>query len=416
MARPSLLTALAEARGVRAAQKRSRSRRTIERAEGARVWIDGRELINFCSNDYLGLARSLDATAALQEAAAWHGVGSTASHLVCGHHAEHAALEAELAAFVGYPKALLFGSGYLANLAVLQTLLGRDDLCVQDRLNHACLLDGAKLAGCELKRYPHADAEAALRQLRTRPEAAALLATDGVFSMDGDLAPLKDLALVARAENALLFVDDAHGLGVVGPGGRGSVAAAGLGVKQVPLLMLTLGKALGGYGAAVCGPAEVIDALAESARPYLYTTALPPALAAATRANLRTLQNEPWRRYHLAALIARFSRGARRLRMPMIESSTPIQPLLLGDEARALHAARALEARGLLVSAIRPPTVPEGSARLRITLSAAHSEADVDRLLAALSELGLENRGLGIRDSGSADARSEREAEAAPET
>jgi 8-amino-7-oxononanoate synthase len=193
------------------------------------------------------------------------------------------------------------------------------------------------------------------------------------------------------------------------------VAAAGLGVKQVPLLMLTLGKALGGYGAAVCGPAEVIDALAESARPYLYTTALPPALAAATRANLRTLQNEPWRRYHLAALIARFSRGARRLRLPMIESSTPIQPLLLGDEARALHAARALEARGLLVSAIRPPTVPEGSARLRITLSAAHSEADVDRLLAALSELGLENRGLGIRDSGSADARSEREAEAAPE-
>lgn len=415
MARPSLLTALAEARGVRAAQKRSRTRRTVERADGTRVWIDGRELINFCSNDYLGLARSLDATAALQESAAWHGVGSTASHLVCGHHAEHAALEAELAGFVGYPKALLFGSGYLANLAVLQTLLGRDDLCVQDRLNHACLLDGAKLAGCELKRYPHADAEAALRQLRTRPEAAALLATDGVFSMDGDLAPLKDLALIARAENALLFVDDAHGLGVVGPGGRGSVAAAGLGVKQVPLLMLTLGKALGSYGAAVCGPAEVIDALAESARPYLYTTALPPAVAAATRANLRALQSEPWRRFHLAGLIARFARGARRLRLPMIESSTPIQPLLLGDEARALYAARELESRGLLVSAIRPPTVPEGSARLRITLSAAHSEADVDRLLAALAELGLEKRAAGSGDSGLAGARGERVPEAAPE-
>lgn len=410
MARPSLLTALAEARGVRAAQKRSRTRRTVERVDGTRVWIDGREFVNFCSNDYLGLARHLDATAALQESAAWQGVGSTASHLVCGHHAEHAALETELAAFVGYPKALLFGSGYLANLAVLQTLLGRNDLCVQDRLNHACLLDGAKLAGCELKRYPHGDAEAALRQLRTRPAAAALLATDGVFSMDGDVAPLKDLALVARAENALLFVDDAHGLGVVGPGGRGSVAAAGLGVKQVPLLMLTLGKALGSYGAAVCGPAEVIDALSESARPYLYTTALPPAVAAATRANLRALQNEPWRRFHLAGLIARFSRGARRLRLPMIESSTPIQPLLLGDEARALNAARALEARGLLVSAIRPPTVPDGSARLRITLSAAHSEADVDRLLEALSELEL-----GVRDSGLERTRGERLAEASPE-
>ncbi|MCG6116945.1 MAG: 8-amino-7-oxononanoate synthase [Aquimonas sp.] len=387
MTRPSLLTALAEARGVRAAQKRSRTRRTVERAEGTRVWIDGRELLNFSSNDYLGLAQHLTPTAALQESAAWHGVGATASHLVCGHHAEHAALEAELADFVGYPRALLFGSGYLANLAVLQTLLGRGDVCVQDRLNHACLLDGARLAGCELKRYPHADAEAALRQLRSRPEAAALLATDGVFSMDGDSAPLRDLALIARAENALLYVDDAHGFGVIGPSGRGSVAAAGLGAKQVPLLMLTLGKALGAYGAAVCGPAEIIDALAESARPYVYTTALPPAVAAAARANLRLLREEPWRRYHLAGLIARFSRGARRLRLPVIESSTPIQPLLLGDEARTLAAAAALEARGLLVGAIRPPTVPEGQSRLRITLSAAHTEADVDRLLEALAEL-----------------------------
>jgi len=389
MSRPSLLTALAAARAERAAQGRSRVRRTVEQANGVRLRIDGHALLSFCSNDYLGLAQHLDSTAALQEAAAWHGLGATASHLVCGHHAEHAALEYELADFLGYPKALLFGSGYLANLAVLQTLLSADDLCVQDRLNHACLIDGARLAGCALKRYPHADAEAALRQLRSRPQAAALLATDGVFSMDGDTAPLQPLALAARAENALFYVDDAHGFGVIGPGGRGSVAAAGLGVKQVPLLMVTLGKALGGYGAAVCGPAEVIDAMVESARPYLYTTALPPALAAANRAALRTLQAEPWRRYHLAGLIARFTRGARRLGLPILESSTAIQPLMVGDSRAALAASEALQARGLLVTAIRPPTVAEGGARLRITLSAAHSEGDVDRLLQALAGLGL---------------------------
>jgi 8-amino-7-oxononanoate synthase len=335
----------------------------------------------------------------LADGALTWGAGSGASHLVAGHLQPHAALEAEIAAFTGFPRALTFSTGYLANLAVLQTLLSSDDLCVQDRLNHACLIDGARLAGCALKRYPHGDAEAALRQLRTRPEAAALLATDGVFSMDGDLAPLQQLALVARSENALLYVDDAHGFGVIGPGGRGSVAAAGLNVRQVPLLMVTLGKALGGYGAALCGAAEVIDAIAESARPYIYTTALPPALAAANRAALKAVQDEPWRRYHLAGLIARFSRGARRLRLPMVESSTPIQPLLVGDNAAALAASKALEARGLLVTAIRPPTVPEGSARLRITLSAAHSDNDIDRLLEALASLGLGNRESGASPS-----------------
>jgi 8-amino-7-oxononanoate synthase len=413
MTRPSLLHTLATARAERAAEGRTRARRTVQQAEGVRVRIDGRELLNFCSNDYLGLAQHLAVTSRLQEAAAWHGVGATASHLVCGHHAEHAALEEELAAFLGYPKALLFGSGYLANLAVLQTLLSSDDLCVQDRLNHACLIDGARLAGCALKRYPHGDAEAALRQLRTRPEAAALLATDGVFSMDGDIAPLQQLALVARSENALLYVDDAHGFGVIGPGGRGSVAAAGLNVRQVPLLMVTLGKALGGYGAAVCGAPEVIDAIAESARPYIYTTALPPALAAANRAALKAAQDEPWRRYHLAGLIARFSRGARRLRLPMVESSTAIQPLLVGDNAAALAAAKTLEARGLLVTAIRPPTVPEGSARLRITLSAAHSDNDIDRLLEALASLGLGNRdsGLNAPTHGESSVRAETKAQ-----
>jgi 8-amino-7-oxononanoate synthase len=413
MSRPSLLDRVHRAAAERAADGRTRRRRTVEASEGTQLRVDGRPLLNFCGNDYLGLAQHVGQIAALQEAAAWHGVGSTGSHLVSGHHAEHAAFETEFADFVRYPKALLFGSGYLANLAVLQTLLGADDLCVQDKLNHACLIDGARLAGCTLKRYPHLDAEAALRQLRTRPDSAAMLATDGVFSMDGDVAPLQQLALVARSENALLYVDDAHGLGVVGPGGRGSVAAAGLNVRQVPLVLFTLGKALGGYGAMLCGPARIIDAIAESARPYLYTTALPPALAAAGRTALRLLQDEPWRRYHLAGLIARFTRGARRLRLPLLESSTPIQPVLVGGNVEALEASKKLEERGLLVTAIRPPTVPEGSARLRITLSAAHSESDVDRLLEALAGLGL-----GTQDSGSklaahreSSARAELEAE-----
>jgi len=278
----------------------------------------------------------------------------------------------------------VFGSGYLANLGLLQALLGKDDLVVQDKLNHACLLDGARLAGCELKRYPHVDAESAERQLQSRPQAAAMLATDGVFSMDGDLAPLRELSAIAKAQGALLHVDDAHGVGVVGPGGRGSVAASGLTAREVPLLLVTFGKAIGTYGAAICGPTDVIDALVETARPFGLTTALPPALAAATRRSLSLIKNEPWRRFKLAALIARFRRGARQLGLPVLDSSTPIQPLLVHGNVEALRAAQALQARGLLISAIRPPTVPEGRARLRVTLSSAHSESEVDQLLDAL--------------------------------
>lgn len=389
MARPSLHERIAAARAQREAQARVRMRRTVARRDGMRVEVldvhgAGRWLVNFCSNDYLGLASQFAVAGALQDAAAQHGAGSTASHLVCGHHALHEALEHELADWLGAPRALLFGSGYLANLAVVQALLGDDDLCVQDRLNHASLIDAARLAGCRLRRYPHNDAEGALRQLRAAPEAAALVVTDGVFSMDGDVAPLRELALAARVQGATLYVDDAHGVGVLGPDGRGSVAAAGLDAHAVPLQLATLGKALGSYGAVVLGDDALIEHLAGTARPYIYTTALPPALAAASLAAVKLARKDAWRREKLQGLVARFREGARRAGFQLLPSGTPIQPLLVGDDRQALALAAALEVRGYWVAAIRPPTVPEGSARLRVTLGAAHTDADVDGLLAAL--------------------------------
>ncbi len=386
MARLRLADRVLALRAERAAREALRHRREVEAREGAKVLVDGRQLLSFCGNDYLGLSQHLDVVSALQEAAAWHGVGSTGSAGVSGHHAEHAAFEREVAQWLGYERGLLFGSGYQANLAVMQSLLGEGDVCVQDKLNHACLIDGARLSGCELKRYPHGDVEAAMRQLMSRRDGAAILATDGVFSMDGDSAPLADLALVARAQGATLYVDDAHGIGVLGPEGRGSLAVAGLTAKEVPLLLLPLGKAFGGQGAMLLGPSALVGHVAETARPYLYSTAPAPAMAAAMRASLRLIRGEPWRRAKLASLVARFRRGAAALKLPLQESFTPIQPVVLGDNARALAASRLLEERGFLVTAIRPPTVPEGQARLRITLSVDHGEADVDGLLAALAE------------------------------
>ena len=274
----------------------------------------------------------------------------------------------------------------MANLAVLQALLGENDLCVQDRLNHASLIDAARLSGCKLRRYAHADAEGAVRQLRSQPEGVAMLATDGVFSMDGDVAPLRQLALVARAQQATLYVDDAHGVGVLGPDGRGSVAAAKLGVAQVPLQLVTLGKALGGYGAVVVGDADLVGHLAETARPYVYTTALPAAQAAASLAAVKLARKQPWRRDKLHASIAHFRAGAARRGLQLLPSDTAIQPLLCGDDRTATALAAALEAHGFWVAAIRPPTVPEGSARLRITLSAGHDLMQIDALLAALEE------------------------------
>ena len=382
--RPNLRERIATARQQRLSANRIRVRRVVGHRDGVRCEVDGRWLTGFCSNDYLGLAQQFGVVAALEATAAREGVGATASHLVCGHHAAHVALEQEIADWLQMPAALLFGSGYLANLAVVQTLLGDGDVCVQDKLNHASLIDGARLAGCSLRRYPHADAEAALRQLRAAPGGAALLATDGVFSMDGDVAPLKLLALIARAQRALLYVDDAHGVGVIGPQGRGSVADAGLGPDAAPLQLVTLGKALGGYGAVVVGDADLVRHLAETARPYIYTTALPPAQAAASLAAVKLARRDQWRRDKLVALITRLRAGVQRHGFELLPSDTPIQPLVCGGEDATLAMAASLEQQGYWVAPIRPPTVPDGQARLRITLSALHTKAELDGLVDAL--------------------------------
>ncbi|KQN95606.1 MULTISPECIES: 8-amino-7-oxononanoate synthase [Stenotrophomonas] len=384
MARPDLLARLQDQRKLREAQGRIRVRRSVARRDGVRLDVGGKWLTGFCSNDYLGLSQQFEVVAALQDAAGREGAGSTASHLVCGHHVLHEQLEREMADWLGYPRALLFDSGFMANLAVQQALLSEDsDVCVQDRLNHASLLDATRLAGCRLRRYPHLDSEGAMRQLKNAADGAAMLATDGVFSMDGDIAPLRSLSLVARMQEALFYVDDAHGIGVVGEHGRGCVADAGLGVNEVPLQLATLGKALGGHGAVVLGEESLIQHLAETARPYIYTTALPPAQAAASLAAVKLARRDHWRREKLVELIAAFRDGARRNGLELMPSETPIQPLLCGDEATVMALGAALEQSGFLVGAIRPPTVPEGKARLRITLSALHTVEQVKALVDA---------------------------------
>jgi 8-amino-7-oxononanoate synthase len=310
--------------------------------------------------------------------------------LVTGHSAAHQALEEELADFTKRPRALLFSTGYMANVGVISALAGRGDQVFEDRLNHASLLDGALLSRARLRRYAHADPQALSGMLEGQLSEecnARLIATDGVFSMDGDLAPLPDLACVAERTGAWLLVDDAHGLGVLGEEGRGSLDHMGLEQAEVPILVGTLGKAFGTSGAFVAGGEELIETLIQRARSYIYTTAPPPAIAEATRESLRIARRESWRRERLRELIRRFRVGAAALGLPLMDSGTPIQPLVAGTAEQALSWSRSLEAQGILVSAIRPPTVPEGSARLRITFSAVHDERDVDRLLDALARL-----------------------------
>lgn len=385
MTRPDLHDRVQAQRQQRIAQGRQRVRRVVARRDGVRVEVAGRWLIEFASNDYLGLAQQFEVVSALQDSAARDGAGAGASHLITGHHAAHEALEREVAEWLGYPRGLLFGSGYLANLAVQQALLEDGDVCVQDRLNHASLIDASRLAGCKLRRYPHLDPEGALRQLKQAPEGAAMLATDGVFSMDGDVAPLRALSLVARMQQALFYVDDAHGVGVRGPEGRGSVAEARMGATDVPLQLVTLGKALGGYGAVVLGDEALIQHLAETARPYIFTTALPAAQAAATRVAVKHARRDHWRREKLLGLIDRFRAAAQRKGLHLMASESPIQPVLCGSDATAMALSTALESAGYWVPAIRPPTVPEGKARLRVTLSALHSPQDVDALVDTLA-------------------------------
>jgi 8-amino-7-oxononanoate synthase len=372
-----------------AAQLR-RARVTIgQRAPTGRTLTleDGRELIDFSSNDYLGFARHPALARALAESAAHAGAGSGASHLITGHGAEHARLEEELAAFTQRERALLFSTGYMANLAVITALAGRGERVVLDRLCHASLIDGARLSGATLVRYAHAAAAEAARLVADDPEHTVLLATDGVFSMDGDLAPLPELARCARRHGLWLVVDDAHGLGVLGARGGGVLEHFGLGSDAAPVLVGTLGKAFGSFGAFVAGSAALIELLIQKARTYLYTTALPEPVAAATRAALALIGRASGRRERLAALVTRFRAAAHAAGVPLGSSTTPIQPVLLGSPAAALAAQRHLAAAGYWVVAIRPPTVPVGCARLRITLSATHTEAQVDALAAELGAL-----------------------------
>jgi 8-amino-7-oxononanoate synthase len=366
-------------------QHRYRTRQTIDSPAGRQVIVGGKRYLNFCSNDYLGLANDADVIAAYKNAADEFGVGSGASHLVSGHQRPHQRLEEALAEFTGRPRALLFSTGYMANLGVVTALVGKGDAVLEDKLNHASLIDAGLLSGARFRRYLHADSDSLLQRLEADESRRRLVVTDGVFSMDGDLAPLPQLANDCRQHDAWLMVDDAHGFGVLGKQGRGSVSHFDLDEASVPVYMGTLGKALGTAGAFVAGSDALIETLTQFARSYIYTTALPPAVAAATLKSLEKVRDEAWRREHLQALIKRFRHGTSDLAQELMPSHTAIQPLMVGDDAEALRLSERLREQGFLISAIRPPTVPEGSARLRITLSAAHREEDVDRLLEALS-------------------------------
>lgn len=361
-----------------------RSHRILSSAQGARVQVDGRQLLCFCSNDYLSLANHPEVVAALATASATSGVGSGAAHLVCGHSEQHHLLEQELAQFTGRERALLFSTGYMANLGAIVALLGRKDEVFEDRLNHASLLDGARLSGARMWRFAHNDVADLRRRLELSTAPHKLIAVDGVFSMDGDLAPLPEVVALADEFDAWLMVDDAHGLGCMGAHGGGVCELYSLGATQVPILMGTLGKAFGTFGAFVAGSEALIEALIQFARTYIYTTAMPPAVAAATRASLRLIREDTQRRERLQARVGYFRLGTQRLNLPVLASTSAIQPILLGSEQRALQWAHELWQQGCWVSAIRPPTVPNGTARLRVTITADHSEKDIDQLLSGL--------------------------------
>ncbi len=362
-----------------------RRRPLLESPQGPEVVIDGQPMLAFCSNDYLGLANHPEVIAALRAGAERWGVGGGASHLVNGHCGPHHELELALAEFTGRPRALLFSTGYMANLGTVTALVGKGDSVLEDRLNHASLLDAGLLSGARFSRYLHNDA-ASLASRLEKAEGNTLVVTDGVFSMDGDLADLPSLCATARQQNAWVMVDDAHGFGPLGATGGGIVEHFGLSMEDVPVLVGTLGKAFGTAGAFVAGSEELIETLIQFARPYIYTTSQPPAVACATLKSLELLRAESWRRDHLNALIARFRTGATAIGLRLMDSPTPIQPILIGGSAQAMALSAELRQRGILVGAIRPPTVPAGTARLRVTLSASHTEAQVDRLLVALAE------------------------------
>ncbi|WP_455218953.1 8-amino-7-oxononanoate synthase [Kaarinaea lacus] len=358
-----------------------RSRRVLTGPQGPHVSIGKESYLSFCSNDYLGLANHPDVVQAMQSGAEHYGVGSGAAHLISGHSTAHHALEEELADFVQRPRALLFSTGYMANLGTVAALLNKGDAVYEDRLNHASLIDAGLNSGARFQRYQHADTHS-LNSFLSKSEAnKKLIVTDGVFSMDGDIAPMDQLVKLAKKHDAWLMVDDAHGIGVLGKQGRGTIHSFGLSTQDVPVLMGTLGKGLGAFGAFVAGEENLIEYLIQEARTYIYTTALPSAIAEATRRSLQLAKQDQWRRDKLNTLIQRFRAGAKQLGLTLIDSKTPIQALIIGDADRAVALSQQLLQKGILISAIRPPTVPENSSRLRITFSALHEDSDVDLLL-----------------------------------
>jgi 8-amino-7-oxononanoate synthase len=366
-----------------------RTRLNVASGCSSTLSVEGRSLINFCSNDYLGLASHPDISLALKQAADLYGTGSGASHLVSGHSVVHQKLEEQLAEYTGRPRALLFSTGYMANMGAINALVGRRDLVLQDQLNHASLLDGGRLSQADFKRYKHVDMASLEQRLEQSSAERKLVVSDGVFSMDGNLAPLSEISTLAKKHNAWLMVDDAHGVGVLGPQGGGLVEQLGMNLKQVPVLVGTLGKSFGTFGAFVAGSEALIETLIQFSRSYIYTTALPPAVAAATLASLKIVRQESWRRDKLVQLVTRFRRGAEQIGLQLGASNTPIQPVLINNDAKVMQVGQSLRDAGFLVGAIRPPTVPVGTGRLRITFSADHSEEQVDQLVAALDSLNL---------------------------
>ena len=378
-----LTAALAE----RKAAGRYRQNRLRVGEQGVHIHLADKTVLSFCSNDYLGLAAHPDIKQAFKDAVDKEGVGSGAAHLLTGHSYYHQALEEKLADFTGQQRVLLFSTGYMANLGVIDGLLSRGDSVIQDKWNHASLLDGGRLTDADQLRYPHADMSLLHKRLHNATTAKhRLIVSDGVFSMDGDIAPLPEIMALSEQHRAAVLIDDAHGFGVIGEGGRGTVSHYQIAADKAPIVVGTLGKAIGTGGAFVAADELVIETLIQQARSYVYTTAQPPAIAAATLASLELVETEQWRRDKLQQLIQQFRQGAEQLGLKLMPSMTPIQPVIIGDDKQALDIGAKLEKQGILVGVIRPPTVPKNTARLRITFSAAHTEQDVERLLVALEQ------------------------------
>ncbi|MHB0984140.1 MAG: 8-amino-7-oxononanoate synthase [Sulfuricella sp.] len=378
---------LTEALNLLEEQGLRRRRHVLKGPQGARVMVGDMHCLSFSSNDYLGLANHAALVDTLKSAAAQYGLGAGSSHLAGGHMAPHHRLEETLASFTGRQAALLFSTGYMANLGIVSALVGRNDEIFADKLNHASLNDAALLSRARHSRYPHLDLSALEKRLAASRARRKLVVTDAVFSMDGDIAPVPELLALCERHDALLLLDDAHGFGVLGRTGRGVLEHFGVAPSERIIYMATLGKAAGVFGAFAAGPAELVDFLVQRARTYIYTTAMPPALAAALSTSLELIENEAWRQARLRQLIAALKQGLKLERWRLMESITPIQPVIIGSNKETLAVSEALRKRNICVPAIRPPTVPKGEARLRISLSAAHSDADIARLVEALNAL-----------------------------